>query len=166
MGLFDNLIAIHHRVAATAIREYATSLKTTQLEQDFSRMVNVEPHIYVGERIYFLCALSRYILYLSAQEKQGEDFHAASGFLERLLDEYFATRPGVDARVSTYHWHLAKDNYTVDTGEELAVRFLTRVTGGRLTREHISDLPRYQELVNNHIEQTQTFIVSSTAKLK
>jgi hypothetical protein len=166
MGLFDNLVAIHHRVAATAIRDYATSLKTTELEQSFSKMVNVEIYKYVGERIYLLSALSRYILYLRAQETQGHDIRAASGFLERLLDEYFAKRPGIDGNLGTYHWHLARDDFVLDTSEDLALRFLIRVTDGRLSREQMSEIPRYQELINLHISQTQTLVLSSTAKLK
>ena len=166
MGLFDNLFAIHHRVAAVAIRDYATSLKTTDIEQGFSKMVGVELYKYVGERIYLLCALSRYMLFLRTQEAQSQDFRAAGGFLERILDEYFATRPGIDGNVSTYHWHLARDDFLLDTSEDLAFRFLVRVTDGRLSREHMTEIPRYQELINHHIAQTQKLVLTSTAKLK
>ena len=83
-----------------------------------------------------------------------------------MLDEYFATRPGVDANVSTYHWHLARDDYHLDTPESLASTFLTRLTEARLDSTHVREVPRYLDLINSHIQRTAEVVVQCTKGLE
>jgi hypothetical protein len=166
VSLFDSLFTIPHRHAAHKIKEYALSLETSELERAFAQMVEVELYRYVAERTYLLPALARLILYNRAIESGGDQMRAASGSLERMLDEYFATRPGVDANVSTYRWHLARDDYHLDTPDSLAGRFLVRLTEARLDPTRVRDVPRFLELVNSHVQRTAEVVVHSTKALK
>jgi hypothetical protein len=166
MGLFESLFAIQHRVAASKIRDYALSLDTTDTELALARLLGIEPYRYVAERTYLLPSLCRYVLYCLADDSGSEDKKAASGFLERLFDDYFATRPGVDKDVSMYHWHLARDDYLLGRGfETVAATFLTRLTDGRLSSKDVANVPGFSDVVRGYVRDAESIVNRHAAKV-
>lgn len=165
MSFFKNPFIIHHRVAAIKMRDFIISPEISEYEHDFIEKIDIKNYRYLAERTYLLASYTRYLLHLRGEAKNNDDVRAASGFLERLLDEYFASRPGVDGNVSTHHWQLAREEYLKREVLSLSRTFLNRISDGLNNEREIAILPQCLELIASHITRSSKSVLESTAHL-
>ena len=165
MALFKNPLVIHHRVAAAKLRDFVLSKEVSEYEHAFAETVGAKEYRYLAERTYLLASLTKYLLHLRGEATKNNEVRAASGFFERLLNEYFASRPGIDGNVSTFHWHLAREEYLQREVPSLASTFLTRVGTEFVSAEQIPSHPRCLDLVSSHVSSASKAVLDATANL-
>lgn len=165
MALFRNPFVIHHRVAAAKLRDFACSREIGEYEHAFADSIGAKDYHYIAERTYLLASVSRYLLHMRGEAANNDEIRAAGGFFERLLNEYFATRPGTDGNVSTFHWHLAREEYCKLEISSLASTFVTRVRTEYVSEEAAANQPCWLDLVASHVNRASKAVLDSTANL-
>src|SRR6266480_2151646 len=99
MGLLDALMPPDYRDVAMAIKKYAVSTTLSTHERSILNDLRIGEHVFVHQKILFMCAFIRACLLLRENQNDRLDRPPASvrHFFDVYTEQYFKTLPGIDS---------------------------------------------------------------------
>lgn len=157
-SFFRNPFIIHHRRVAVQTMNYAVSLALSDVEKEIVDILGIERHVFIGERHYLMTGLVLSIFSEIVRRDAREEVELACKMTFLNLEQYFSTRPGVDANHGKWMMKQAINNYYIQAPEELADRFLLAVSQERFREKSSSDIPGLVDLFSFYIATSINFL--------
>ncbi len=165
-SIFRNPFIIHHRRVGVQTRDYAVSLALTDVEKELIDILGVERHEFVGERHYLLTGLVLSIFSELVRIDGREEVVLACKMTFLNLEQYFSTRPGVDAEHGMWMMLQAINNYYIQAPEKLADRFLLAISHERFKEISSSEIPGLVDLFKLYIANSINFLKKKIEDLR
>lgn len=166
MGFLTGLFVIEHRYAASKIRDFATSLEIDGQERHAIHALGIGAALYLSERNPLLIGICVHALRHFASTTKKEEIELASINLENILEEYFSTRPGMDANAGLQLLAKAQRTYHVEEPGKIAAKFLSALTSGHLGASDVEATKPILELSQYLLRKSLLHVQACIAKLK
>lgn len=166
MGFLSSLFVIEHRYAASKIRDFATSLEIDGQESRAIQALGIGAPHYLSERNPLLIGICFHALRHYALTTKKEEVELASINLEKILEEYFSTRPGMHASAGLQLLAKAQRTYYVEEPEQIAAKFLSALTSGHLGAADVEATKPILELSQYLLRKSLLHVQACIAKLK
>lgn len=165
MGLLDRFILPDHRLAAVKIKDYSTSLKSTDTEQRLATTLGVELHRFISERNVLLIGFTRSTLSHYASQSDKTTIALTYHFTDIALKEYFSTRPGMAATEGLAILEKACQNYYLEEPVQVGDKFLFNLTNGKLDSESLEQYPQLQQYVQSLLREALLLVHNLLSKV-
>ena len=166
MGFLSNLFVIEHRYAASKIRDFATSLDIDEQERHAIHALGIGTAHYISERNPLLIGICLSAIRHFASTTKKEEVELASINLEKILEEYFLTRPGMDANAGLQLVAKAQNTYYIEEPEQIAAKFLGALTSGDLGAADVDENKPILELSQYLLRKSLRHVQVCITKLK
>jgi hypothetical protein len=165
MGLFDRFILPEYRLAATKIKDYATSLQSTNTEQQLAALLGVELHQFIGERNLLRIGFTRSALGFYVSQSAKPEVSLANHFNEKMLEEYFSSRPGMAASDGLAILAQACRTYYLEEPEQVAEKFLANLVAVLPGRDRQAQSAHVQQYVQSLLREALTLVRDQLSKV-
>lgn len=169
MGFFRMPFVIHHRVAATKIKDYVLSLESTDVEKNMSQILSVELRHFIFERNCLRLGLAHQLLRYYAEKAPQQEIDASHGFFIRIMNEYIENLGGMNATEAVKAMREAENVYYIQEtppAPAIAANFIKRLTNNRLGPQDFNTLPQFLDLVESYVKITVDLVKDNLSKLK